>query len=342
MKRLIATTICIALVASAAWAQPADQRDVVPGAGRGPGDWSARMLDRIARELELDEEQRAKLDEVTTAYREQVAQTGELMRELRQAMQENNEERMAELRAKMPDRRNQGAELAKVLEQLEPVLREDQLTMLWDIQDRMGRRENGRERYQAMVNELPDFLELTPGQRAEFDSLIEQQRGRMREQWTEMRPRLEELRKATEDGNQDRIAELRAQIEDARPSPERVYDGFFEDLKPILAEAQLAKLEQFRQERGYTASGEPRETVDVRNVLRAAKRVHLDVEQRDALREIERDAIGEYRKIDRKDEEAQTALATRIKDDVLEILQEDQAEQFKEQLSNMQSSSRRR
>ena len=342
MKRMILTTLCIGLIASVAWAQPADEGDVVPAERRGPGNWSQRILDRIANELELDEEQRVQFDELTAGYREQMANAGAAMREMRQAMADGDNERVEELRGQMPDRRRPNAGLNKALEQLEPLLREEQLGKLWEIQDRMTRRDSERERYQAMVRDLPEFLELAPGQQAEFENLLQQQRGKMREQWADMRPLLEEMRQATQDGDQERVAELRSQIEQARPSPERVYDSFFEELKPILDEGQIAKLEQFRQERGYAAAGKDAEAIDVRNVLRAAKRVRLEAEQRDALRDIERDAIGEYRKIDRKDEEAQTDLATRIRDQVLELLTEEQAEQFKAQLDRMQRSSRRR
>ena len=163
MKHMIVAGILIGLLASGAWAQSEDERDVVPGAGRGPREWSQRMMERIVGELNLDDEQRAKLDEITVGYRERMAETGEVMRELRQAMRDGDEERVAELRARMPDRRSQGAELVKALEQLEPVLREDQLSTLWDMQDRMGRRDTDRERYQTMVRELPDYLELAPG-----------------------------------------------------------------------------------------------------------------------------------------------------------------------------------
>ena len=93
---------------------------------------------------------------------------------------------------------------------------------------------------------------------------------------------------------------------------------------------------------GYATEGEPQETMDVRNVLRAAKRVQLDDEQRDLLRDLERSAIGAYRKINRKDEAAMADLAAKVRDDVLEILEEDQAEEFNAQLSRLQRSNRRR
>jgi hypothetical protein len=141
------------------------------------------------------------------------------------------------------------------------------------------------------------------------------------------------MREAREAGDDERVAELREQLEQTRPSQEALVEGLFEDLEDILTEEQLARLAEFRKSLdGPAGPGKRGEAGSVRDVLRAVKRLKLNSDQKEELREIERDAIRAYREISRKDREEQATLAREVKAEIMEILDEDQGQEFEQQL----------
>lgn len=101
------------------------------------------------------------------------------------------------------------------------------------------------------------------------------------------------------------------------------------ELSAEEAEAKLRAIENALGGKAKTGS------LDARTVLRAIKRADLTSDQRERIRIIERQAIGAYRKISRKDKEAHTELATRIKAEIVKLLKPEQAEQFEAALERL-------
>jgi hypothetical protein len=347
MSRVFLAGLIIGVLAAPAWAQQETDRPRQPGERRGgPGGgravWGGRMFTRVANELDLDEEQRAEFDKIVAAHRERMREQGRRWMEVRQAIRDGDEERAAQLRAELPERGGLGSGMVEVLDEIEPILREDQVATLWEIQDRMQRRQEGWQSYRSVVDDLPDELKLDTTQREEFDRIMESRRQQMRDRGSELRPLFEEMREASEAGDQERVEELRRQLEEARPDPASMLPGLFDELEGVLNDEQKERLAAFRErlETGG-ADAEQREPEDVRNVLRAVRRLRLDSEQKSDIREIEREAVGAYRKIGRRNQEEQARLAVEVKKEILALLDAEQAEQFEQQLNRLERRGRK-
>lgn len=83
-------------------------------------------------------------------------------------------------------------------------------------------------------------------------------------------------------------------------------------------------------------------SLDARTVLRATKRVDLNRDQKDDIRDIEQETIGDYRKISRKDKQGHTELAERVKAEITKLLDAEQIEQFEAALKRFDRGSRQR
>jgi len=345
MNRLFLASVVIGVLSASAWGQDG-QQDGRPPDGRGPrggpdhSGWADRMFMRVADELDLDDEQRIQFEEITAPRREEMREMGQRWREVRQATREGDEERAAQLRAELPEWRGPGSGLSELADEIEPILRDDQVGKLWEIADRTQRRQDDRERYRTIIRELPDELDMDEEQREEFDQLVQSERDRMRGRMSEMRPVFEEMREAREAGDEQRLAELREQLETSRPNSETIETAFFEQLGGILDDQQRAQLAVYREGLESGVQDEQRGLDDVRDVLRAVKRLRLTSEQKDAVREIEHEAIGAYRKIGRRDREGQVLLAAEVKGEIADLLDSEQVEQFEQQLQRLGRRSR--
>ena len=339
MTRALLASLVLSFAVSSAVAQPPP--DGPRGRGpRGGAGWYDRMLARVTNELQLDESQREQFDEIVATHRERMQEMGQRWQELRQAMRDGDEERAAVLRAELPQR-GPGGMFGPILEDLEPLLREDQLERLHAMQERMQEGRRRGDMYRRVMTELPEELGLDEAQREQWDQLMATRREQRREQFEQMRPIWEEMRTAQEAGDEERLAELRAQLEEMRADPEAGLQSLFDELEGILREDQILILNEYRRELGTRARGDADEPGDLRNILRAAKRVRLDSEQREALREIESEAGNARREIDRRDAEAARRLAAKVKQQIIEILDPDQQREFEENLSRLDRDVRR-
>jgi len=310
----------------------------MPGEGSG---WFDRVLDRFANQLELDEAQRAQFDQVAEPYRQRMQDMGRRWGEMRQAMRDGDQERVAAMRGGMSHGGEWGGMFTGLLDEVAPLLREDQLDRLYEMQDRMdGQRRRG-EMYRRLMTDLPQELGLDEVQREQWDELMASGREQHRERWQETRSLWEEVRAAEAAGDQERAQELREQLDGMRPDPEQMLSTFFEQVEKILRDEQKAVLENFRQEFGIGREGEARGQADVRNILRAARRVRLSSEQRDEFRLIERDAMRARREIRRRDTEGQALLAAKVKKQIVELLDPEQTREFEEHLKRLDRRSRR-
>lgn len=336
MNRFLVVNIVLLFGASVVWAQ----REGSPGPGRG--EWFGGMLERLANQLELDESQRAAFQEAAAAQRERFQSMGQRWQELRQAMRDGDEERAAALRAELEGARSEDGPLGPLFKEIEPLLREDQLERLHAMQEQMQQRRRSGEAFRRVMTELPEELGLDEGQRQQWDELLAARRDQRRGQWEEMRPAMEEMRAAREAGDEARMEELRRQLEETRPNPEQMLATFLEEVEGILRDDQKGILEAYRQELGVGGQQEEvSEPGDLRNILRAVKRVRVSSEQRAAIKEIEQKAGKAWREIDRRDAEARGELADRVKQQLLDVLDPEQTRQFEGNLERLDHPERR-
>jgi hypothetical protein len=302
----------------------------------GPGQMSPDALARrLAQELELTDEQREEYAEIVASYRqkwEELRGRGqemrELARELREARESGNTERAEQIRQQMEGFRGGGEEvMLDFLDQVETILDEQQIQRLSQFRERMQRaREDGQRRadMRQLIQRLPDELELSEEQRAEFQEILAAQReqfGQQRERWRELRPLMEELREARAAGDEERVAELERELEQRRPRMPGS-EELLEQIEQILTAEQKVKLAELRaqlERRGRE--------LDARRILDTARRLDLNKEQRERLKEITREAMTVRGRV-RMDAEARAELAKSVKRQILEMLDAEQAAQF--------------
>ena len=337
--------VCLALPA---WAQnPPDRPGGRGGYGPPPGPGGAfpmeRMSDRLVRELDLDEQQQTQLDAIAADFRQRRDETSfspgqmrDLWRQMREARESGDQARVEELRQQMQEQRNNSRHLMdEFFNQVQTILRPDQVDRLTQLRARMGGPPEDRDRgarLRGMIQTLPDQLELDETQRAQFDDLLAGFRSQgeaRRQRWQELRPLMDELRQAERAGDEARAEEIRAQLDAARAEAGNPFDSFFTELEKILRDDQKAKLAELRASFG-PPEARPAETepLDVRTVIRATRRLDLDTAQRESVRNITQEAMRSLRDLGRRDREAQTDLARKVKDEIAALLTPEQKAQL--------------
>lgn len=325
------------------------------GPGGGPGGpmggrfpWMGIIADRVAFELDLDADQQAQFDDMRSRFREEMRGRMEGMRERWQevrALEDAGDDEGArklrdELRGSMRGGPMEGVE--RMFDELAPVLRPEQAARMEDIRDRFETERERWERSEQVVRGLPDELEMTEEQRDQFRTMV---RERMRSGWEERRPQMEslmeEIRAAQESGDREQLGLLYARMDEARPNPERGTMDMLTDLEPLLTDAQRQKLVEVRD----VAFGDPVAdaarpgSLDVRTILRAARRARLSNEQRESLRSMEREAVRDWRAA-RGDAAAQDRVAAAVKEQIARLLDADQRAAFESQLERAARKSR--
>lgn len=325
---------------------------------RGGGEWITRMTDR----LQLDDAQRSEFDALVEPYRAQWQADRSAWREHRGAIREaeaNGDSALVEeLRANRPQRTsNPMSDMQQVLTDLAPSLDAEQQVTLKEMQagiaERAQRAEQWRKR-REMVRALPDAVGMDDDQRAAFDEQVRSMRDDMRSQWRELRPLRNEMRAAREAGDNELADAIRDEMRAAGPDMDAMAERFDSDVRSLLSDDQLKQYEAFRDQHadvfnvngganGNDAAGQARlaaqqkdeRPTDARNVVRAVRRVTLDVEQRDQVREIEREMMMEMRTLRRTDREAQKQLAVQIQTKISAVLDAEQKVVFEAALQQI-------
>lgn len=340
---LIRTTFLVTVILAAnavAYAQDGDRYQ------RGPFNMVDRIAQALRNRLELDESQQGEFDQIISAFRQSMelntdGPVGNVWEDMRAARESGDEGRVEELRAQMRERmRRMGESATALLDEVEPILNESQVEVLGVFRAQMAERMRGgdpRQRGERMVAQLREELQLTEEQQTPFDAAVEglRERGeKIGERFREMGPLFRELREARNTGDTERAAELRAQLEEMRPDPRGLMQGFVEEIAPILDDQQAEVLARYRDR--IASGGERRgerdrqREPDVRSILRAAKRIDLDAEQREQLREIE-SAAG--RALREQDREERVELARQTRKEIADLLSEEQRQEFDRLLS---------
>jgi hypothetical protein len=343
MKKCVWANLVVVVLAVTALGQEIERRwaDQERGrGGRGRGPMIGRMIDRLAEELDFDDEQMAQIDEIVAAHEQRMQETHAQWQEVRAATEAGDEERAAELREQLRQRFGErGEAMRAVLDEIEPLLREDQLEQFQQWRERMSQRmgPGGRDNMRRIARELPDAVNMTEEQREEFEELLNEQRAMMQER---MHERMQERRQRGEGGEGDR-AERRGRR--GRPGSPEMREDFFEQVAEILNEDQLELLADYRaQIEPERPDRDPRQSDDLRNVLSAAKRIQdLSGEQKEALWDLERDAMRSSRELGRRDREGQALLAAGVKKEIEKLLDEQQTEEFQQNLERQKPRGRR-
>lgn len=193
-------------------------------------------------------------------------------------------------------------------------------------------------RFDAVVNRLEERLELTAEQKAQYDKMVakyqvraDQQAGNREQQ----RALTQQYREARQAGDEAKAAELRKQMQEFRTGHTQLFEDFFAELEPILAPAQVEKLDAFR-ERLQQMGPAGGSATELQAVLRAARRLDLKDEQKARLHQIVREARAAERN-GPLDPQAAAELAKRVKTQILELLDANQAAEFERLLARATS-----
>jgi hypothetical protein len=337
----------VALLVAPALGQPRGQRGARGPAelGRAPrGDRPATgmqaRIERIRAALDLDEEQQAEFDRIAAEFREKRTEGpgGERMRELAQEMREarraGDTERVAEIREELRAARG-GRHVQEFLDEIEGILRDDQREKLAEIRQRIAaeRRPIGGGGPIAQLRRLRAELKLSEEQAKRYDELFaefQDELGRRGPGGPEAEALVQELIKAVEAGDEARIEELKEQLS-TRVRGQDAVDRFLAEVEQILEPDQVEVLQRFR-ERMHGGRGRD----DLERMFRLVRRLDLDDEQRQALREIERDARRAARE-KRRDPAALAELSTKVQEELRGMLSDQQVTEFDRLLEQQRS-----
>ncbi len=325
-----------------------------PGMGGGPrGQGMAMMLRRLPQELGLSEKQREAFTVIADKYREQLEgneagrnQMRELARSYREARGNGEDARAEEIRGQMRELGEQRmAMVDSFFNDVTEILDDTQVQRLTEMRERMSQRGRGGRggEMRRLMRELPDALQMDDEQRAAFDVMIEDQRAAFREsreKWRDMRPLIDELRTARENGNDARVAEIEAELRAQRNQMGGGMDDFFERLKGMLTEDQQARLAQLRAQYQRPDRQQRQQTLDPKEVVRVARRLKLTSTQHDQLKEIQREVFRATR--GRLSSDELNTLGQEAKQQIIEILNADQVTEFESLLGIQERGARGR
>lgn len=315
------------------------------------------IRDLMVLELNMDDVQAADLDAIFDSHADALAEGREAMEaarslrgEMRSAREAGDEEEMDRLRGEMRASFEVGRNAMRAyMDDVETILSDEQREKLGEILPGPGRRggrgERGRRDGRSPVERFNDALstvDMTADQEAAIDTLIDEMTPEFqarREQWEAMRPLFEEMRTAREEGDSERVDELRAQIREQRPERGDLMRRFVGGLEEILSPEQMEQLRaaggmgRGRGEGRGRGGREAQPQGDMRMILRVLRDLDLTPEQRDDIRH----AMEETRRAaqaEREDsrQEHFDALIAAVKS----VLTDEQAVQFDAELAELQ------
>jgi Spy/CpxP family protein refolding chaperone len=326
------------------------------GFGGGEGNWLSMMARRMSRQLNLDEQQQQQYDRILANHEQQMAGGGEwsekmrgLLEQMREARENNDDAKAEELRGQMQQLRDDpGNPMNAFIEEIKPILNDEQRGELEQMRERMGQgvgqggprgpRDFGADRDQA-VNRLREELNLDDQQAARFDELAADMKTRADEQrqaFRNMRPLMQQMRAARESGDDAQVAKLEAQMAELRPEEGDPMDAFLDQLAGVLHADQKKVLDRYRNGGWARQADRNQPADDVRTLIRAAKRLELNDEQREQISEIERNAGRTNRDVRTSDREGQALLARTVRKQITDILTPEQTTEFERFLASQQ------
>ena len=327
----VALAICLAATTLAQdeeqQAKPKLERGAVSSTGQ-----RADQFRMIARQLKLDDEQRAEYQKIADKYRENATpnksqRMRELVGELREADEAGDSARVAELRQEISALRRGGNEMKQFLAEIEPILREDQLPVLEDLKQRYGRRgQKNRGKSIAGLRALKKELDLDAEQVQQWDERFGQLQEEVRKNkgGGDSMELIQQIMEAAEAGDEERVKELRDQLPNPREQSAAAIDTFLTDIRAFLHDEQIEIVERFEAESAGGGSGSG---TDLRACFRFIGRLDLDRTQRDALTELRKEAQQAERSA-RRDKDEQANLNAQYQQRIRELLSSEQAAEF--------------
>lgn len=200
---------------------------------RGPAGRVLAQVRQLREELRLTPEQAEEYDRLSAKLREALRpgaadhkETEKIVRQIMEAAEAGDTERIKELRKQMPDpgRRTQEA-VARFLEEVEPILQPEQVRTLRRFRQRIGG-SSEQSGLQAMFRAVRQL------------DLDEQQRARLRELQRETHRAAREVRR-----DPQALAQLTAEVRD--------------ELRDILTDEQVAEFDKWFEGRGSDKAGRP-------------------------------------------------------------------------------------
>ena len=330
--RVVMIAAVAAMLAVGAHAQQSDDAGR-PAAGRhprrAPGQRGRQSIfDRIRSQLDLSEEQQTKYDEIVAKYRRDhggmnMQGMRKIMKEMREARKAGDNERVAELRKQLAESRK-GSSLDAFFDELEPILNADQREKLASIRQNMrSRRGRGRGPV-AQLEHLRGQLKLSDEQAAKYDELLDQLKEDLKSTSNSEQTQavIKQIREAAEAGDNERVRELSRKLPNARRRNEQLVAAFLDDVEGFLKPNQKKILERYRR-RMRSGRGQ----AEIRSWFRYVRRLDLSEEQRDTLRDIEKNAARKMRDA-RKNGESAATVAEDIKQQLRDMLTDEQVAQF--------------
>ena len=210
-RHLVAALLSASLVATAlpqSETAPQPKRQTAPNPRR-PDDRSDKLAERIAKALDLNQQQRQELIEIARAHLGMGQRIRKLARELIQAEAAKDEQRGAELRAQIENIRNSPINpMSSILDELEPILSDQQAELLHRLQN-PGSRTGPRSLDPRTLERLRKQLDLDDEQDRQFREIVtaasQTEPGAVQLQ---MKSLGSALQSARQEGNNERAAEL--------------------------------------------------------------------------------------------------------------------------------------
>lgn len=229
------------------------RRERRDGRRRGPN--MDQMYDRLTKEIALDEEQLAQLEEIKAAQRERFESFRQRREEIRELEQSGDAEGAQRLRDEMRSEFEQnagrrGGPMAETVEAIEGILNDDQLQQFRTLQEtvRKERDQQMRQRFNERYDEFANQLGLDDDQRVVLEDIKAQQV----EQMESFRARWEEVRQAYDDGDTEYADSLRQElVSEMRDGggPRRFFNDAMEQLDPVLTDEQREIAVQMQEDR---------------------------------------------------------------------------------------------
>ncbi len=347
--RWITLGLVCALLPALGQAQPGEGQPRGPRDGRradGERPALSRLVPQLAEELQLTDDQREQVEKLVKEHAAKRradnphrGETRELLEALRAAQDAGDEDKVAEIRQQLREqRRGAGQPMAAFFDDLEEILTDEQKAKLPDIRERLMRGRGDEPRGispEWLLNELPQQLELTDEQQAQFDQLAAEMKTRAEENRArnaDMRTLMSELRTARRDGDDARVQELEEQLRENRPHRGDLAREFLDELEGILTAEQKDKLaEALAEQRG----GRPTRG-DPRAIFAAARELDLSAEQREQLKQIAEESRLEGRELPRGDRAAMAKFADSVRERVKSVLSDEQNAQIDDLLKKQQ------
>ncbi len=287
-------------------------------------------IDRIRRKLNLGDEQKEEFDRIAAKYLEQRPgdvdrdRQRELMEEQSSARREKNWERVNEIQQELRQI-NIGRPISEFLNEIEKILNDDQLETLAEIRTRSASQRGSGRGPLAQLDRLRKELKLNDEQAEQYDELyakLKEEMGQGGVDSEELSELIQEITKAAEEGDTERIQELRGQMPDPRGKSNKLIGDFLKKVERFIEPEQKETLDRFRREmkRG-------RSQIELRDCYRFVSRLGLDAEQRRTLREIQGDSRRAEREV-RRDPEAREQLLKEVQQQLRDMLNDEQVAEF--------------